>query len=128
MPLLLKNVLIKTERSSYSTAKKTSSKPIFYLSGIEAHIMPTSQASYKLLPAGALESDYVVTTDTGIDIREGDAISSITLPDGTPWPGLGAGTNPNDKFWVVYIQESTPGPLAHRNIYVSRERTGGPSL
>ncbi len=128
MPVL-PNVLIWTTRSSYTPATGvTSAATNAVQTGIVAHIRPMTGSAYKILPEAALESDYVATADTGADIREGDILSTITLMDGvTPWPGLGLATNTNETWRVTFVSEATPGPLAHRNVYIKRERGGGPS-
>lgn len=124
MPVL-SNVLISTSRSSFSSGvTSTANKPI--LQGIAANIMPLAGTNYKVLPEAALQSEYRLQVDSGVDVREGDVLTSITLGDGvTPWPGINT-TNTNEYFRVSYVVESSPGPLAHRSAYVERVRGGGP--
>jgi hypothetical protein len=108
-----------------STARGNTANPIH--SGLEVHVQPNVQSSYKVLPVAVMESDYEVTVDSGTDVVEGDIVTSITLPDGeTPWPSLGA-VNNNEYFRVAFAAESIPGPLQHRKVYVARVRGGGPS-
>lgn len=124
MPLL-PNVLLSIARSIASATGNTPSAQPLY-AGIVAHIMPNIQSGYKNLPVAAVQSDYETTADSGTDIVEGDIVTSITLiEDGiTPWPGLGA-VNNNEYFRVTFTRESTPGPLAHRKVYIARIRGGG---
>lgn len=123
MPLL-SNVLISISRSAFTAASGTTGTPTTIATSVPAHIMPTLQVAYRALPQAALESDFQVTVDSGVNAIEGDEVT-ITLLDGvTSWPGIGA-TNANETFRVTYTEESTPGPLAHRKVYVTRVRGGG---
>jgi hypothetical protein len=125
--VLLPNVTITTARSSFSTGSGVTGAPTAYLSNIDAHILPVTQQNYKMLPFGALESDFIVKVDPGIDIKEADIVTSILLPDRvTPWPGMGLSANSNEFIRVVYAQESTPYPIPERRVYIKRERGGGP--
>jgi hypothetical protein len=126
MPLLA-NVTLDVWRSSNSPTSHVTSAPLLYLSGVSAHIMPNQTPNYKTLPVAALQSDYVATVDSGIDVREGDVLKNILQNDGTPWPSIAPSTNTNEYFSVVYAAESTPEQLLqHRKVYISRVRGGGP--
>lgn len=127
MPLLA-NVYINTARAQRSNGMTMPEQP--YLSGVLASALPTQStlSAYKVLPDAALQSDYTVRVDSGVDVREGDIVTAITLLDGvTPWPSVGLASNSltNETLRVSFATESAPGPLAHRLVYVTRERAGG---
>jgi hypothetical protein len=125
---LLQNVLITTERSTFTASSGvTSQANSLVLAGYPAFIGPNTETAYKVLPEQVLASEFIVKVESGTDIVEGDIFSSITLRDGvTPWPGLNLAENSNETLRVTFAKESTPGPLAHRIVYVGRERGGGP--
>lgn len=126
MTVVLKNVVIWTKRPSFSSTSVTSvATP--YLSQIDAYAGPTPASDYRVLPDAALTSDYMLKVDIGTDIKTGDIISQVSLPNPpvyTPWDGLGA----NETLWVTFDRVSAAGPLAHRRIYCRRVTAGGPSL
>lgn len=130
MPVL-SNALISTQRSTYSsTTGATSAATSTVLTSVSAHVGLVHASAFKMMPPAALTSDLEVQVDSGTDIRMEDVITAITLPDGvTPWPGLTLANTPiaNETFRVVYIEESTPGPLKHRSAYIKRVEAGGVS-
>lgn len=123
MPVLLPNVMLNTARSAYTSGTGTSA-PTLYQQSIPAHIGPVGAQAYATLPAAALEANVQAMVEKGTDIRSGDRITSITLPDGlTPWGGHGD----RDSYIIKYIQESAPGPLAHRAVFIQHLIGGGPA-
>lgn len=133
MPVLLKNAKISTTRGDFSqaTGVTSSAKTNLILDGEDIHIGAIPTNSYKLLPASVIEtSDFECKLEAGRDIRKQDIVAAITLMDGvTPWPGLsvnpaGSGTK---TYWVTYVYEGTPGPLASRYAYIGEFTGGGPT-
>ncbi len=132
MVVLLRNVKLATGRSSYDAASGRTNAAQTYLSCVEGHAHPLAgQSAYKLLPAGAEESELVVSVESGTDIKTHDVLLSLTLMDGvTPWPGfelLQEGEGPQEAFWVTFAHESTPGPLQARYVYIGRYTASGPT-
>lgn len=129
MPVLFANVQVSTARAHYSPTTQITSAPTTYLQAISGHIMPNPATAYQPLPESALKSPFLLKVESGTDMRDGDIILKIILlSDGiTPWPGLNIATNSNETWCVAYAQESTPGPLSYRAIYIDRVRGGGPT-
>ncbi len=133
MPVLLLNALLTVARVRYSVSTGASSAPAEVLADVPCHIGPLRASAFTLLPEAALKAEYLAKVAPGTDIATGDQITAITLPDGlTPWPGdysratAVPGSDPTSVWWVSYHVESTPGPLAHRTLYLARITGGGP--
>jgi len=121
----LKNVRIWTSRSAAYSATTGTPAPSPHLSAIEAHQSPVPQSDYISLPAGAMESEYLMKVEAGTDIKKGDTITQITLGDGvTPWDELGS----NEALLVAFARNSSAGALQHRRLYCQRIVGGGPSV
>lgn len=123
MAVLLPNATLNTARNPYSSGTGTGT-PQSHLQGIITHMGEVHASAFKVLPAAAFEANFQAEVDTGTDIKLGDQVVSILLPDGiTLWPGFSS----NEFYQVSYIHESDPGPLAHRTVYIKRIVGGGPS-
>lgn len=125
MPVVMPNVVIWTQRPSY-TSGITKGTNDSYLSAIEAHAGPVPTSDFITLPQSALESSYLFKVDIGTDIKFGDTIPQVALnnpPVYGPWDALGA----NEVLQVTFARDSAAGPLQHRRIYCKRITAGGPS-
>jgi len=125
MPIVLPNVLIWTSRAVFSASTGTSA-PTPYLSEIEAHAGPMTQADYRTMPDAALSSNYLVKVEIGTDVIAEDTISKVALNDPpvfSPWDALGI----NEVLVVIFAQNSAAGPLQHRQLYCKRITGGGPA-
>lgn len=135
MPVILANCLLTIYRARFNSATLATSAPQPYLTGVVGHIAPAKASAYLLIPdGGAVKSLYQVDVETFTDINMGDRITAITLLDGvTPWPGdypQGAGvpgSDPTSVWDIVFVQESAPGILAHRMLYIQRSTGQGPN-
>jgi hypothetical protein len=121
--VVLRNTVIWTARPIYSASAGTS-VPSSYLSAIDAHTGPVPSSDFHVLPDAALTSDYLVKVDAGTDIKTGDVITQVCLPDLThsPWDGLSV----SEELWVTFDRLSAAGPLAHLRLYCKRVTAGGP--
>lgn len=128
MPVLLANALITSGRATFNAGTGVTTAPAANnLSAIRAHIEPMKATAFAVLPEAALTSDYVATVESGTDIKTGDTLTAITLPDGaTPWPGDGPTTG-NVVWQVVYHKELAGMLLPQRLLYLKRVRGGGPA-
>lgn len=134
MPVLLKNVVFDTARSVLDSKGNTTA-PTAYAAGVEAHIRPVSASQFARLPQQALTAQYAATVEWGTDIAEGDILSNIVLYADrvTPWPGnlplaeTGQVPAATVVWRVVFVEPSTPGPLAHTDVYVTRQVASGPT-
>lgn len=123
MPVVMPNVLISTSRPNF-TANTGTSAPSEYLSEVEAHAGPITQQDYRVLPAAAMESQYLIKVEVGTDIVTGDQITRVTENDPpiySPWDELGG----NEMLWVIFARNSAAGPLQHRQLYCKRITGGG---
>ncbi len=130
--ILLPNVLLSTARASYNPLTKQTSAAEPYLSAIPAHIAPVTARHLALLPEAAVGSEYYALVASGTDIAIQDELTSIVLPDGiTPWPGdvipAGNANAPTITWRVQFVQESAPGLLTSRKIYLTRALASGPT-
>lgn len=134
--LLLPNVLVDVSRSRYNSNSGQTGLPQPTLSAITGNISPMTMADYATLssaPEPALRANYFLMVPTGTDIITGDAITKITLLDGvTPWSGAGPLTPGQIGYggvvwWVRFYQESSPGFLAYRCVYLERMQATGPA-
>lgn len=130
------NVRVDVARSRYNATSKTTGAPTNpNLTGVLGNMNPMLATDYAMLstaPEPALRSNWFLMVESGTDIVAGDVVTNITLLDGvTPWAGSGiiAGQPGalNVVWWVRYWQESAPGILAYRSIYLERTQVGGPS-
>jgi hypothetical protein len=131
--LLLANVLLTTTRPTFNTTTLATGPATPYLRGVLAHIGPAKASAYLLLPDATVKSLYQANVETGTDIAVGDLITTITLLDGvTTWPGDNPNTgtpgqDPTSLWVVVFQEESPPGLLAYRQLYVTRYTGEGPT-
>lgn len=126
--VLLPNVLVSTARSGYSQNFGTSGATQPKLVKQPGHIQSTRGIMH-MLPASALNSEYILRVDSGLDVHKGDVITAITLLDGkTTWPGLGLANTPiaNEVWRVAEANEDSPGILPNRLVYLERLVGGGP--
>lgn len=126
MPVLLPNTVLATARSAYNAATGQTTPPTPYLTGVAAYLAPIRAAALAILPDNAVaQVAYVARVESGTDIVVNDQISAISLLDGlTPWPTpFPAGT----ICLVRYVQESAPGILAERVLYLAFLQTAGPA-
>src|SRR5579859_6946648 len=108
MTLLLANVLISTARAFQNPAGGTMPATT-YLTQEPAHAEPVASLSrittYQVLPAGALDTDYLFRVDVGVDIVTDDIITDCTLLDGiTPWAQCQP-LNDNETLRVVLADD-----------------------
>lgn len=125
MPIVLPNVVIWTNRAVFSSATGTSA-PTPYLSEIEAHAGPMTQADYRTMPDAALSSNYLIKVDIGTDIIAEDTVPKVALNDPpvfSAWDALGI----NEYLVVIFVQNGAAGPLATRYLYCKRITGGGPA-
>jgi len=128
--MILANVLISTARSPVNVSTGLTQAAVAHLSGVAVHIgESTKDLEYHALQAGAVTTEFLITANAGTDIRAGDYITSIVLiTDGvTPWPGLGLASSPIETYLVILEKESDPGPLANREVIITRFTGGGPT-
>ena len=128
MPVTIPNVTFDTARSAFDPIKKVTNAPLSYLLNQQGHMKHVGSSqiravNYQFLPAGAMESDFILCVDPFIDILLYDLIINIRLLDGiTPWPL----PLTNNEFWrVEYIHWTPPGCLVHRECYTRRVTAGG---
>lgn len=134
--ILLPNVLVDVSRSRYMQNTGQTGLPQPNMTSVMGNISSMTMADYALLanaPEPAMRSNYFLIVPSGTDITTGDAITRIMLMDGvTPWNGAGplaqgqvgyGGT----VWWVRFYQESSPGFLAYRALYLERLQTTGPA-
>jgi hypothetical protein len=129
VPVLIPNVIFSTKRSTFNPATGVTVQPVAYLASVEGHMKHVGNSqlravNYQFLPAGALESDFILCVGDGVDVALYDIVYAITLIDGqTPWP---ADASPNEFWRVEYIHHTPPGVLTHVECYVRRVTGGGP--
>ncbi len=127
MPVILPNALISTARAVYTASSGQTSEPVAYLAAVPAYLAPVRATQLATLPENALSQvTYCARVESGTDIVANDLVTLITLADGlTPWPS----PFPASAVCVVkYAQESAPGILAERVLYLAFILTGGPAF
>ena len=124
MPVLLKNCVFDTQRSTFTPSTGVTTQPTTYLRDQVGRIAQLSVTDYTFLPEGALKSEFSLNTDMTVDVQLGDLLINIRLNDGvTSWLTLSA----NESWKVLFIHPTPPGFLANRRCYIGRYTGGGPA-
>lgn len=136
VPILMPNVICDIARSRYNiTIGQTSAPTAVNLTGVMGNISPMLATDYQTLtsaPQPALQTTHLLIVGPGTDIIAGDVVTKMTLLDGvTPWTGFGPLPGQlgygGVVWWVRFHQESAPGLLSYRSVYLERVTVSGPA-